>query len=129
MDWFLYDKGLHHERLNHSFHGKNFEVTRKLERFCIAAEAYSKSSQTSKKELFAKKVNVFQPLTIFAKKLHLTCLNGFSIRLCKEPINLYSEMRKSTIICCKNNRKYLLVYSLFFFKYKCVVIRSFTFVP
>ena len=31
------------------------------------AEAYSEPSRTSKKELFARIVNFFQPLTIFAK--------------------------------------------------------------
>ena len=36
----------------------------------------STSQMTSKVDLLAKKVQVFQPLTIFLKKLHLRCVTG-----------------------------------------------------
>ena len=43
-------------------------------RHCIMlTEAYSELSQTSVVELFAKIVNDFHSLTVFAKKLHLKC--------------------------------------------------------
>ena len=42
---------------------------------------YSEPCQVSKVELFAKIVNGWKPLIIFAKKLHLRCLTGFWIRL------------------------------------------------
>ena len=42
---------------------------------------YSKTYQTSQREFFAKLVHGFQPLTMFAKKLHLVCLTGFWISL------------------------------------------------
>ena len=48
--------------------------------FVIRSEAYSESSQTSKMEDFAKRVNSFQMLTSFAKNLHLICLTEFRIR-------------------------------------------------
>ena len=38
---------------------------------------YSKTYQTSQREVFAKLVHGFQPLTMFAKKVHLVCLTGF----------------------------------------------------
>ena len=44
--------------------------------FTYFIEAYSELSQTSKLEFFAKMVNSFQQLTIFAKTLHLSCLFG-----------------------------------------------------
>ena len=40
-------------------------------------EAYLELSQTSTMELFAKIVNGFWPLTIFAKMLPRRCLTGF----------------------------------------------------
>ena len=39
-------------------------------------DAYSESSQTSKMELFAKKINGFQPVTIFAKNSTLDARLG-----------------------------------------------------
>ena len=45
-------------------------------------KAYSESCQTSKIELFAKKIEgCFQPFAIFCKKLHLGCLTEFWNRL------------------------------------------------
>ena len=44
-----------------------------------------------KMELLAKIVSNYQPLTIFAKKLHLRCLTGLRIRLCNT---------------CQNSRNY-----------------------
>ena len=44
-------------------------------------EAYWEPCQTSKMELFAKTVDIWRPLTIFCKMLHLSCLTGFWIQL------------------------------------------------
>ena len=43
----------------------------------INAEVCSDPSQTSTMELFVNMVKGFQPLSIFAKKLHLICFTGF----------------------------------------------------
>ena len=40
-------------------------------------EVYLEPSRTSTMKVFCEIVNGFQPLTIFAKKLHRKCLNGF----------------------------------------------------
>ena len=51
-------------------------------RLHLKLEFYSEHSQTSKKELFTKKINRFQSLSFnhFYKKLHFRCLTGFTMR-------------------------------------------------
>ena len=56
------------------FHGFN-ELTN--------AKVYSDLCQTSKMELFIKKVNGYQSLIIFWKRIHLRCLRGFLKRFCE----------------------------------------------
>ena len=56
------------------------QITKDSEAFLFKIKinmVYSESSQTSKIKLFGKVVNSFQPLIIFAKKLHLRCLTEF----------------------------------------------------
>ena len=42
----------------------------------LISEVYSELSHKSKIFFFAKRINAFQPLTTFAKKLHLACLHN-----------------------------------------------------
>ena len=52
--------------------------TKKVHHRCLTAEVYSEPNQTSKMELFAKTVNGFHPLTIFARSSMLDArLGGF----------------------------------------------------
>ena len=54
------------------------------EYYGIRPEVCSETSQTSAKQVIAKIAIGVKSLTIFFKKLHLRCLTGFRIHLCRQ---------------------------------------------
>ena len=70
MDWFLYDRDLHDERVNlrlEAYLGFCQISMMELENL-NETQAHSEPTQTSRMELFAKIFNGLKPLTIFGKR-------------------------------------------------------------
>ena len=100
MGWFLYDKGLRHERVNCYYDTFSQQPTdlitftekSLIENFiflqCLRAsnnkyqnQKRTQSSQISKIKRYAQIANGWKPSTAFAKKLHLRYFPEFWIRL------------------------------------------------
>ena len=69
-------------------------------------EAYSESFQTSQMKHFLKIVNYFH------KKLHLRCLKGFWIRLCKVHNNFIVALSNQRFFCFFSSKSTIHSYSL-----------------
>ena len=72
-------------------------MTKRAKILATSVVPYSKPSQTSKMELFAKIVNVFQPLSVFAKKIQLRSFTEFCIRLCSAIRLLVTRVLKNDV--------------------------------